>query len=266
MFFVPFVVKIAVVLLTDAVMAKQYHRPKTLLPAQTHYCPGCGHGIAHRLVAEILDERGMRARTIGVAPVGCAVIAYDYLDIDMTEAAHGRTPAVATGIKRANPDKFVFTYQGDGDLAAIGTAETIHAANRGENITIVFINNAVYGMTSGQLAPTTLVNMKTSTSPTRAQPADGRLPDPRLRIAGHARPHSLPGARDGHLAQARPRDEAAARARLRHAGPEEGLQPRGDPQPLHDLLAAASVGGDGVHRERDGQDVPVGDRQGLERG
>jgi 2-oxoglutarate ferredoxin oxidoreductase subunit beta len=151
-------------------MAKGYHRPKTLLPAQTHYCPGCGHGIAHRILAEILDERGMRPRTIGIAPVGCAVIAYDYLDIDMAEAAHGRTPAVATGIKRANPDKFVFTYQGDGDLAAIGTAETIHAANRGENITIIFINNAVYGMTSGQLAPTTPVNMKTSTTPLGRNP------------------------------------------------------------------------------------------------
>ena len=151
-------------------MAKSYHRPKTLLPAQTHYCPGCGHGIAHRLLAEIIDERGMRARTIGVAPVGCAVIAYDYLDIDMTEAAHGRTPAVATGIKRAHPDKFVFTYQGDGDLAAIGMAETIHAANRGENFTIIFINNAVYGMTSGQMAPTTLVNMKTSTTPLGRNP------------------------------------------------------------------------------------------------
>ena len=147
-------------------MAKTYHRPKTLLPRQTHYCPGCGHGIAHRLLAEIIEERGMRSRTIGVAPVGCAVIAYDYLDIDMSEAAHGRTPAVATGIKRANPDKFVFTYQGDGDLASIGIGEIVHAAARGENITVVFINNAVYGMTGGQMAPTTLLGMKTSSSPT----------------------------------------------------------------------------------------------------
>ena len=119
-------------------MPRSYRRPKILLPVSTHYCAGCGHGIAHRLLAEIIEERGIRSRTIGLAPVGCAVIAYDYLDIDMSEAAHGRTPAVATGIKRSDPDKIVFSYQGDGDLAAIGTAETIHAANRGENITIVF--------------------------------------------------------------------------------------------------------------------------------
>jgi len=146
-------------------MAKGYHRPAALTPARTHYCPGCGHGIAHRLIAEVIDERGCRERIIGIAPVGCAVIAYDYLDIDMSEAAHGRTPAVATGIKRAHPDKLVFSYQGDGDLAAIGAGEMLHAANRGENFTIIFINNAVYGMTSGQMAPTTLVHMKTATTP-----------------------------------------------------------------------------------------------------
>jgi 2-oxoglutarate ferredoxin oxidoreductase subunit beta len=136
-----------------------------LLPKQTHYCPGCGHGIVHRLLAEIIDERGCRERTIGLAPVGCAVIAYDYLDVDMSEAAHGRTPAVATGLKRAHPDNLVFCYQGDGDLAAIGTAEMIHAANRGECFTTIFVNNAVYGMTNGQMAPTTLLNMKTATTP-----------------------------------------------------------------------------------------------------
>jgi len=146
-------------------MPKTYHRPKILFPVSTHYCAGCGHGIVHRLLAEIIEERDMRGRTVAVAPVGCSVLAYDYLDLDITEAPHGRTPAVATGLKRAHPESFVFSYQGDGDLAAIGTAETIHAANRGENITIVFINNAVYGMTSGQMAPTTLVDMKTTTSP-----------------------------------------------------------------------------------------------------
>ena len=151
-------------------MAKTYHRPKTLLPAKTHYCPGCGHGIAHRLIAEIIEERDIRSRTIGMAPVGCAVIAYDYLDIDMCEAAHGRTPAVATGLKRVHPDKVIFSYQGDGDLAAIGMAELIHAANRGENITIIFVNNAIYGMTSGQMAPTTPVNMKTATTPLGRNP------------------------------------------------------------------------------------------------
>ena len=129
------------------------------------YCPGCGHGTAHRILMEVIDEMGVRADTIGVAPVGCSVLAYDFMNIDMQGAAHGRAPAVATGIQRCWPDKFVFTYQGDGDLAAIGTAETIHACNRGENITILFINNGIYGMTGGQMAPTTLEGMRTTTSP-----------------------------------------------------------------------------------------------------
>jgi 2-oxoglutarate/2-oxoacid ferredoxin oxidoreductase subunit beta len=129
------------------------------------YCPGCGHGVAHRIMMETIDEMGIQEDTIGVAPVGCSVFAYDFMNVDMTQAAHGRAPAVATGIKRCWPDKFVFTYQGDGDLAAIGTAETIHSCNRGENITIVFINNGIYGMTGGQMAPTTLPGMKSSTSP-----------------------------------------------------------------------------------------------------
>ena len=130
-----------------------------------HYCPGCSHGVVHKLAAEVIEEMGMEERAIGVAPVGCAVFAYNYIDIDWQEAAHGRAPAIATAIKRLNPDKMVFTYQGDGDLAAIGTAETIHAANRGENIVIIFINNAIYGMTGGQMAPTTLEGMKTATCP-----------------------------------------------------------------------------------------------------
>ena len=129
------------------------------------YCPGCGHGTAHRITMEVIDEMGIQAETIGVAPVGCSVLAYDFMNIDMTQAAHGRAPAVATGIKRVYPNKFVFTYQGDGDLAAIGTAETIHACNRGEHFTIIFINNGIYGMTGGQMAPTTLPGMKSSTSP-----------------------------------------------------------------------------------------------------
>lgn len=141
-----------------------FGRPASLRDAEMHYCAGCGHGIAHRLVAEVVDEFGIRERTIAVAPVGCAVIAYDYWDFDVTEAAHGRTPAVATGIKRARPENIVFTYQGDGDLAAIGTAEIVHAANRGENITVIFVNNGVYGMTGGQMAPTTLAGQKTSTT------------------------------------------------------------------------------------------------------
>ena len=142
-----------------------YTKPRLMNDNQMHYCPGCSHGVVHKLVAEVIDEMGLAEKTIGIAPVGCAVFAYNYLDIDWVEAAHGRAPAIATAVKRLNPDKMVFTYQGDGDLAAIGTAETIHACNRGENIVIVFINNAIYGMTGGQMAPTTLMDMKTSTCP-----------------------------------------------------------------------------------------------------
>ncbi len=140
-------------------------RPQSLLDVPMHYCPGCTHGIVHRLVAEVIDELGIRERTVGVASVGCSVFAYNYFDVDFQQAAHGRAPAVATGIKRVLPDRIVFTYQGDGDLAAIGTAEIVHAANRGEPITAIFINNAVYGMTGGQMAPTTLPGMKTTTTP-----------------------------------------------------------------------------------------------------
>ncbi len=142
-----------------------FKRPDSLRERNTHYCPGCTHGIAHRLVAECLDELGLRERAVGIAPVGCSVLAYNYFNCDFQEAAHGRAPALATGIKRGRPDTIVFTYQGDGDLASIGIAEVIHSANRGENITIVFINNAIYGMTGGQMAPTTLVGQKTTTSP-----------------------------------------------------------------------------------------------------
>ena len=140
-------------------------RPKALLDVPTHYCPGCTHGIIHRLVAEAIDKLGIEGDTIGVAPVGCAVMAYDYFACDMVEAAHGRAPAVATGLKRANPNNIVFTYQGDGDLASIGMAETVHAATRNENITIIFVNNAIYGMTGGQMAPTSLPGQVTQTSP-----------------------------------------------------------------------------------------------------
>ncbi len=146
-------------------MQKVFSRPESLRDIPTHYCAGCGHGIAHRLVAEVVDELAIREKVIGIAPVGCAVIAYDYWDFDCSEAAHGRALAVATGIKRVRPQNIVFTYQGDGDLAAIGTSETIHAANRGENLTVIFINNAVYGMTGGQMAPTTLLGQKTATTP-----------------------------------------------------------------------------------------------------
>ncbi len=140
-------------------------RPRALTQAHTHYCPGCTHGVVHRLVAEAIDALGVQGRTVGVAPVGCAVLAYNYFDCDMIVAAHGRAPAVATGLKRANPESIVFSYQGDGDLASIGMAEAVHAAARNENITVIFVNNAVYGMTGGQMAPTTLPGQVTQTSP-----------------------------------------------------------------------------------------------------
>jgi len=146
-------------------MKTVFKRTPTLKDCPTHYCPGCGHGIAHRLIAEVIDELDIRDRTIGIAPVGCAVLAYDYLDVDMVEVAHGRPPAVATGIKRTNPDKIIFSYQGDGDLASIGAAEILHAGHRGERITVIFINNAVYGMTGGQMAPTTMLGQVTATTP-----------------------------------------------------------------------------------------------------
>jgi 2-oxoglutarate ferredoxin oxidoreductase subunit beta len=142
-----------------------YTRPQSLTETPTHYCPGCTHGVAHRLIAEVMDEMEIRGQTIGVAPVGCSVFAYNYFDCDFVEAAHGRAPAMATGIKRLLPDRFVFTYQGDGDLASIGMAEIMHAAGRGENISVIFINNAIYGMTAGQMAPTTLPGQKTTTTP-----------------------------------------------------------------------------------------------------
>jgi 2-oxoglutarate ferredoxin oxidoreductase subunit beta len=142
-----------------------YSRPESLTEIPSHYCPGCTHGVAHRLIAEVLDEMELREQTIGVAPVGCSVFAYNYFDCDFVEAAHGRAPAMATGIKRVLPNRIVFTYQGDGDLASIGMAEIMHAAGRGENITVIFINNAIYGMTGGQMAPTTLPGQKTTSSP-----------------------------------------------------------------------------------------------------
>jgi len=152
-------------------LKKVFERPRTLRPIATHYCPGCGHGITTSLVAEVIDELGIREKTVGVAPVGCSVLLYNYLDIDMYEAAHGRAPAVATGCKRVHPELIVFTYQGDGDFASIGTAEAVHVAARGEKITTIFINNAIYGMTGGQMAPTTLIGQKTTTSPM------GRIPE-----------------------------------------------------------------------------------------
>lgn len=151
-------------------MQKVFGRPKALTDKKMHYCPGCTHGIIHRLVAEAIDDFGLQEKSIGIAPVGCAVLAYDYFDLDFQEAAHGRAPAVATGIKRTLPEATVFAYQGDGDLASIGMAEIVHAATRGEKITVIFVNNAIYGMTGGQMAPTTLPGQKTTTSPAGRDP------------------------------------------------------------------------------------------------
>lgn len=158
-------------------MAVLFEKTKLLTDKQFHYCPGCNHGIIHRLVAEVIDEMNLDGKVIGVAPVGCSVFAYDYFNCDMYEAAHGRAPAVATGVKRAvGPDTMVFTYQGDGDLASIGLAETMSAANRGENISVIFVNNGIYGMTGGQLAPTTLVGMKATTAPKGRDPREHGYP------------------------------------------------------------------------------------------
>ncbi|HEC33539.1 MAG TPA: 2-oxoglutarate oxidoreductase, partial [Chloroflexi bacterium] len=166
-----------------------YSYPESLTEAHTHYCPGCTHGIIHRLIAEVLDELGVRERAIGIAPVGCSVLAYYYFNMDFAEAAHGRAPAMATGIKRVSPDKVVFTYQGDGDLAAIGTAEIIHAANRGELFTTIFVNNAIYGMTGGQMAPTTLPGQVTTSSPTGREVKTAGYPIRMAELLG-----GLPGA------------------------------------------------------------------------
>jgi len=157
-------------------MGKVFQKPEALSDVVTHYCPGCTHGIIHRLIAEVIDELGVRGRTVGVAPVGCAVLAYNYFTFDFQEAAHGRAPAMATGIKRVRPDLIVFTYQGDGDLASIGMGEIVHAANRGEKFTTIFVNNAVYGMTGGQMAPTTMPNQRTTTSPFGRNVADVGMP------------------------------------------------------------------------------------------
>jgi len=157
-------------------MGKTFQKPVALSAQVTHYCPGCTHGVIHRLVAEVIDELGVRGRTVGVAPVGCAVLMYNYFTFDFLEAAHGRAPAQATGMKRVRPDLIVFTYQGDGDLASIGMSEIIHAANRGEKISVIFVNNAVYGMTGGQMAPTTMPRQRTTTSPFGRQVDDVGMP------------------------------------------------------------------------------------------
>lgn len=171
-------------------MTTVFQRPHSLSDVSNHYCPGCTHGIIHRLVAEVIDEMELEGKTVGIAPVGCSVLAYNYFNFDMIQAPHGRAPAVATGVKRATPGNLVFTYQGDGDLAAIGTAETVHSAARGENISIIFVNNAIYGMTGGQMAPTTLVGQKATTCPLGRDPQINGYP---IRVAEMLATLAAPG-------------------------------------------------------------------------
>lgn len=181
-----------------------YDRPKAWVDGvHTHYCPGCTHGITHRIVCEVIDELGIQDITTGIAPVGCAAMMYNYIDIDYLEAPHGRAPAVATGLKRVRPDRLIFTYQGDGDLASIGAAEIVHAANRSENITVIFINNAIYGMTGGQMAPTTLLGQKTTTTPDGRDPQKAgypmRVSEMLATLAGPAYIERVSAAKPAHL-------------------------------------------------------------------
>jgi 2-oxoglutarate/2-oxoacid ferredoxin oxidoreductase subunit beta len=212
-----------------------YQHPASLADRSTHYCPGCGHGVIHRLLAELLDELALTERTIAVAPVGCAVFAYDYLKVDWIEAPHGRAPAVATGVRRTNPDRFVLAYQGDGDLAAIGTAEIVHAAARGERITTVFVNNGIYGMTGGQMAPTTLLGQKTTSSPLGRRPGRDGYPIPITEMLA-----ILPGvsyAARGTLAD--PASIGKARAMLKNA---MQIQLSGGGFSIVEILANCPVG------------------------
>ncbi len=211
-------------------MKAVFTRPRSLTDGATHYCPGCIHGVAHRMVAQILDEMDLADRTIGVSPVGCAVFAYDYFQCDFQQAAHGRAPAVATGIKRAVPDSFVFTYQGDGDLASIGTAEIVHAASRGEKISVVFINNAIYGMTGGQMAPTTLEGQKTTTSPAGRDLADTGNPIRMTEMLA-----TLPGA--AYLARGSCHDIKHLRATQKYLKRAFEVQERGEGFSMVEILA-----------------------------
>ena len=199
-----------------------YAKPSVMNNNTMHYCPGCSHGVIHKLIAEVIGEMGIQDKAIGVAPVGCAVFAYNYLDIDWHEAAHGRAPAVATGIKRLLPDNYVFTYQGDGDLAAIGTAETIHACNRGENIAIFFVNNGIYGMTGGQMAPTTLLGMKTSTCPSGRQEDLNGFPLPITTLVAQLEGTRYVTRQSVHTANAEKKAKKAIRKALENSAEGKG--------------------------------------------
>ena len=206
-------------------MGKTFCKPEALSSQQTHYCPGCTHGVIHRLVAEVIDELGIRGRTVGIAPVGCAVLAYNYFTCDFQEAAHGRAPAMATGIKRVRPDLMVFTYQGDGDLASIGMGEIIHAANRGEKFTTIFVNNAVYGMTGGQMAPTTMPNQRTTTSPFGRDVADVGMPIKVAELAGGPADTGVHHPANRHPAQIYRKSQKSHPKGLRISNGRKMLQP-----------------------------------------
>jgi 2-oxoglutarate ferredoxin oxidoreductase subunit beta len=194
-------------------MKKVFGYPEALAERRTHYCPGCTHGVIHRMVGEVIDELELRERTVGIAPVGCSVLAYEYFNCDMFEASHGRAPAVATGAKRARPGLVVFTYQGDGDLASIGMAEIVHAANRGEKITVIFVNNAIYGMTGGQMAPTTMPGQRTTTCPAGRDPAQVGFPVRMAELIAGLRTPAYVARASVHT----PRETVRAKAALRRA-------------------------------------------------
>ncbi len=229
-------------------MKKIFSRPVSLKETPFHYCPGCGHSIIHRLVAEVIDELGIRERTIGVPPAGCAVLAYNYFDVDMIEAPHGRAAAVATGIKRMLPDRVVFTYQGDGDIAAIGTAETIHAANRGEKVTCIFVNNAVYGMTGGQMAPTTILGQVTTTSPGGRQCRTRRKPPRPQPDAGSGCGERVHREDQRHDAEEYHSHAKGHQESLHGPAREQGIFSRGNPVRMSHQLEDDSYPGDPVGR------------------
>ena len=231
---------------------------KAELQHQTHYCPGCGHGIVHKLLAQAIDELGIQDRTVLVSPVGCSVFGYYYFDVGNVQAAHGRAPAVATAVKRSRPDSIVIGYQGDGDLAAIGTAEIIHAANRGEPITVIFVNNGIYGMTGGQMAPTTPLGKKSTTSPARPRRDERRLPAARLRTAELARSAGLHRARGAGQQQADHARRQGDPARRGEPGEGPGLLVRGSALALPHHLEDAAGGGAEVRARRDGRGFPRG--------
>ena len=243
-------------------MKKVFGRPQSMKKNIFHYCAGCGHSIAHRLIAEVIDELDIRGITIGVPPAGCAVLAYNYFDIDMIEAQHGRGPATATGIKRVLPDRVVFSYQGDGDLAAIGIAESFHAANRGENITVVFINNAVYGMTGGQMAPTSILGQKTTTSPTGRESVLDGYPDPGLRDLLAASRNGLHRTVYGQLPGQHSQDPESDPQGLPVSDRRPRLFPRRDPLPLSDELEDDADRILPLDRRGDEQSVPPRRHQG----